>query len=142
LHSGLLSGTRNPRTELPRTRTKSWPPSESKGRFGQNLCIFSSRLWIVSGAKVVGKSLPRLETLQSTPPFLQLYFLRRLKTGEIYRNSLIIIGKAFCGNGFIHLNIAEFYEGNIGGQKTCAYFGNQGSKWANWLLVWILVLIF
>jgi hypothetical protein len=26
-------------------------------------------------------------------------------------------GKAFCGNGIIHLNIAEFYEGDIGGQK-------------------------
>ena len=79
-------------------------------------------------SNVFGKSLPRLETLQSTPPFFQLYFLRRLKTGEIYRNSLIIIGKAFCGNGFILLNIAEIYEDSIGGQKTCAYFGNQGSK--------------
>ena len=36
---------------------------------------------------------------------------------------------AFCGNGFIHLNIAEIHEDNIGGQKKCAYFGNQGSKW-------------
>ena len=24
---------------------------------------------------------------------------------------------AFCGNGFIHLNIAEFYEGDIGARK-------------------------
>ena len=36
---------------------------------------------------------------------------------------------AFCGNGFIHLNIAEIHEEDIGGQKTYAYFGNQGSKW-------------
>jgi len=40
-----------------------------------------------------------------------------------------MIGKAFCGNGFIHLDIAEIHEEDIG-QKTCAYFGNQGSKWA------------
>jgi hypothetical protein len=25
--------------------------------------------------------------------------------------------RAFCGNGFIHLNIAEIHEENIGGQK-------------------------
>ena len=36
---------------------------------------------------------------------------------------------AFCGNGFIHLNIAEIHEESIGGKKTYAYFGNQGSKW-------------
>ena len=36
---------------------------------------------------------------------------------------------AFCGNGFIHLNIAEIHEEDNGGQKKCAYFGNQGSKW-------------
>ena len=36
--------------------------------------------------------------------------------------------EAFCGNGFIHLNIAEIYEEDIGDQKTCAYFGNRGSK--------------
>ena len=43
-------------------------------------------------------------------------------------NSCIMIGKAFCGNGIIHLNIAEIHEGDIGGQKKCAYFGNQGIK--------------
>ena len=81
------------------------------------------------GAKVFGKSLSRLETSRATPPlFLQLYFLRRLILGEIYHNSCIMLGKAFCGNGFIHLNIAEIHEEDIGGQKTCAYFGNQGSK--------------
>ena len=80
------------------------------------------------GLNVLGKSLSRLETLQSTPPFLQLYFLRRLKTGEISPRSRIMLGKAFCGNGFIHLNIAEIYEGDIGGQKKCAYFDNQGAK--------------
>jgi len=37
-------------------------------------------------------------------------------------------GKAFCGNGFIHLNIAEIYEEIIGGQKTCAPIADQGSK--------------
>ena len=47
---------------------------------------------------------------------------------EIMRNSFIMLGKAFCGNGFIHLTIAEFYEEDIGGQKTYVYFGNQGSK--------------
>jgi len=35
------------------------------------------------GVKLFGKSLPRLETSQSTPPFFQLYFLRRLKMSEI-----------------------------------------------------------
>jgi len=37
---------------------------------------------------------------------------------ENSHNSLIMIGKAFCGNGFIHLNIAEIHEEDIGGQKT------------------------
>jgi len=27
-------------------------------------------------------------------------------------------GKAFCGNGFIHLNIAEIYEDDIGVRKS------------------------
>ena len=34
------------------------------------------------GPKVFGKSLSRLETLQSTPPFLQLNFLLRLILGD------------------------------------------------------------
>ena len=80
------------------------------------------------GVKVFDKSLSRLETLQSTPPFLQLYFFKRLILSEICRSSRIITGKAFCGNGFIHLNIAEFYEEIIGGQKTCAPIGKRGSK--------------
>ncbi len=67
--------------------------------------------------EVLGKSLSRLETLQSTPPFLQLYFFMRLKMSENCRESFIMLGKAFCGNGFIHLNIAEIHEDNIGGQK-------------------------
>ena len=71
----------------------------------------------MGGPKVLGKSLSRLETSQSTPTFLQLYFFKRLKMDEIRRNSFIMLGKAFCGNGFIHLNIAEFYEEIIGGQK-------------------------
>jgi len=33
--------------------------------------------------KVLGKCLSRLETSQSTPPFLQLYFFKRLKMSEI-----------------------------------------------------------
>ena len=70
------------------------------------------------GPNVFGKSLSRLESLQSTPPFLQLYFLRRLKMNENCSNSHIMPGKAFCGNGFIHLNIAEIHEEDIGGQKT------------------------
>jgi len=36
---------------------------------------------------------------------------------EYCRNSFIMLGRAFCGNGLIHLNIAEIYEGDIGGQK-------------------------
>ena len=47
---------------------------------------------------------------------------------EIGCNSLIMLEKAFCGNGIIHLNIAEIHEDDIGGQKKCAYFGDQGSK--------------
>jgi hypothetical protein len=41
----------------------------------------------------------------------------RLILEEISRYSFKIEGKAFCGNGFIHLNLAEFYEEDIGGQK-------------------------
>src|SRR2546425_8662261 len=41
-----------------------------------------------------------------------------------------MLGKAFCGNGFIHLNIAEIHEEDIGGQKKCARIGDQGVKWA------------
>src|SRR3989442_10780212 len=69
------------------------------------------------GAKVLEKSLSRLENSQSTPPFSQLYFLLRLILREILLNSRIMPGKAFCGNGFIHLNIAEIHEEHIGGQK-------------------------
>jgi hypothetical protein len=64
------------------------------------------------------ESLSRLETSELAPPFSQLNFLRRLKINEISANSCIMVGKAFCGNGFIHLNVAEIYEGDIGGQKT------------------------
>ena len=73
-------------------------------------------------------SLLRLESSQSTPLFLQLYFFMRLVLEENFLKSLIMVGKAFCGNGFIHLNIAEIYEEDTGGQKWCAYFGDQGSK--------------
>src|SRR3989442_4664223 len=37
----------------------------------------------VVAPKVFDKSLSRLETSQSTPPFFQLYFLQRLKMGEV-----------------------------------------------------------
>ncbi len=47
---------------------------------------------------------------------------------ETCSDSCIMIGKAFCGNGFIHLNIAEIYEEIIGGQKKCAPIADQGSK--------------
>ena len=71
------------------------------------------------GVKVLGMYLSRLATRRTTPPlFLQLYFFKRLILNEIYRNSCIMLGIAFCGNGFIHLNIAEIYEQDIGGQKT------------------------
>ncbi len=36
--------------------------------------------------------------------------------------------KAFCGNGFIHLNVAEIHEEGIAGQKTCAPIADQGIK--------------
>jgi hypothetical protein len=42
-----------------------------------------------------------------------------------------MLGKAFCGNGSIHLNLAEFYEEDIGGQKSCAPISDQSSKWGN-----------
>jgi len=44
------------------------------------------------------------------------------------RNSFIMLGKAFCGNRFIDLNIAEFYEGDIGGQKKRVPNDDQGMK--------------
>ena len=78
--------------------------------------------------KVLGKSLLRLENSQSTPPFLQLYFFKRLILEENWLKSRIMRGKVFCGNGFIHLNIAEIHEENIGGQKTCAPIANQSMK--------------
>ena len=43
-----------------------------------------------------------------------------------------MLGLAFCGNGIIHLNIAEIHEEDIGGQKKSAPIGNQGAKWGNW----------
>jgi len=39
-----------------------------------------------------------------------------------------MLGKAFSGNGFIHLNIAEIYEESIGDQKKRAPIVDQGSK--------------
>jgi len=44
--------------------------------------------------------------------------------GEICLKSFKMLGRAFCGNGFIHLNIAEIYEEGIGGQKKCAPIGD------------------
>ena len=63
-----------------------------------------------------------------TPIFTIIFSQAPQNEGElpkIAQNARI----AFCGNGFIHLNIAEIHEDDIGGQKTCAYFANQGSKW-------------
>jgi len=85
--------------------------------FALHVELGSARGGDVVGPKVFGKSLPRLETLQSTPPFFQLYFFKRLILEENWLKSRIMLGKAFCGNGFIHLNIAEIHEGDIGGQK-------------------------
>ena len=50
---------------------------------------------------------------------------------EIMRNSFIMPRKAFCGNGFIHLNIAEIHEEHIGGRETWALIVDQGSKGAS-----------
>ena len=47
---------------------------------------------------------------------------------ENQANSFIMLGKAFCGNGFIHLNIAEIHEEDIGGQKKRAPIADQASK--------------
>ena len=47
----------------------------------------------------LGKSLPRLETSQSTPPFFQLYFLLRLKISEICLKSLKVREKYFAEMG-------------------------------------------
>src|SRR5947209_18086288 len=72
------------------------------------------------GLDMLGKSLSRLETSRATPPlFFQLYFLLRLKMSEIRSNSLIMLGKAFRGNGFIHLNIVNpFRQHNHRKQNT------------------------
>ena len=51
------------------------------------------------GPKVFGKSLPRLETLQSTPPFFQLNFLLRLILGEICSRSFKMREKHFAETG-------------------------------------------
>ena len=77
------------------------------------------------GVQVFGKCLFHVRILRCYPPlFLQLYFLKRLILNEICHKSLEMLGKAFCGSGFIHLNIAEFHEEDIGGQKKYVYFGN------------------
>ena len=89
---------------------------------------YRTRRGYVVGPKVFGKSLSRLETSQSTPPFFQLYFFKRPKMSEIRRNSFILPRRAFCGNGFIHLNIAEIHEDSIGGQKKCSPIADQASK--------------
>jgi len=47
---------------------------------------------------------------------------------EIMRNSFIMLGKAFRGNRFIHLNIAEIHEEDIGGQKKRVPNDDQGMK--------------
>jgi len=58
-----------------------------------------------------------LKLYNLTPPFFQLYFLKRLILGEKCQNTFILPYKAFCGNAIIHLNIAEIHEVDIGGQK-------------------------
>jgi len=64
--------------------------------------------------KVLGKCLSRLETSRATPPlFLQFYFLKRLISSEISSESRIMLRKAFCGNGFIHLNIHVFWRSGL-----------------------------
>jgi len=56
--------------------------------------------------------------LYNLPPFFPTLF----STAPQNEGDLPLIAQnvriAFCGNGFIHLNIAEIYEGDIGGQKT------------------------
>ena len=47
---------------------------------------------------------------------------------ENSHNSLIMIGKAFCGNGFIHLNIAEIHEDSIGGLENVGVFYQSGHE--------------
>jgi hypothetical protein len=48
--------------------------------------------------------------------------------GENWLQRLKMMEKAFCGNGIIHLNIAEFHEDDIGGQKKRVLIGDQGHE--------------
>jgi len=68
--------------------------------------------------------------LHNLPPFFPTLFSTAPQNEgnppQIAQNARI----AFCGNGFIHLNIAEIYEEIIGGQKKCAPIGKLSSKWA------------
>src|SRR5881275_2539463 len=88
------------------------------------------------GPKAFRMSLSRLETSQSTPPFPTL-FSQAAQNGRDLPQIVQNAGIAFCGNGFIHLNIAENHEEHIGGQKKCAPIANQGSKWEISPLAWI-----
>ncbi len=52
----------------------------------------------------------------------------RLILEENCLKSCIMLGKAFCGNGFIHLNIAEIHEEDIGGPENMRSDCRSGHK--------------
>jgi len=74
------------------------------------------------------ESLFHVLKLYDLPPFFPTLF----STAPQNERDLQLIAQnvriAFCGNGFILLNIAEIYEEIIGGQKKCAPIADQGSK--------------
>src|SRR2546422_4553707 len=77
------------------------------------------------GPETIGKALFHVLKLYNLPPLFPTLF----STAPQNEGDLPLIAQnariAFCGNGFIHLNIAEIYEDIIGGQKRCAPIANQ-----------------
>ena|SRR5712692_1814722 len=73
--------------------------------------------WSMIGVKVLGKCLSRLETSELAPHFFTTLFSYAPQN----RGDLALIVQntrgAFCGIGFIHLNIAEIHEDSIGARK-------------------------
>jgi len=73
------------------------------------------------------ESLFHVLKLHNLPPLFSNFIFYCASKWQLIAQNVRI---AFCGNGFIHLNIPEIYEGDIGGQKKCAPIADQGSKWA------------
>src|SRR5437016_7775014 len=81
-------------------------------------------------SRACGMCLSRLEFEVLPTPIFTIIFSQAPQNKRDRLEFFIMLGKAFCGNGFIHLNIAEIYEDNIGGQKKRAPIVDQGSKCA------------